>query len=75
MFTYLRRRAMLRGPLGGSRQWTLLWAVLLAVRLLKRFTKGKPEIVYSETLQPGESLVISGGDREPRVIGGHGAVG
>lgn len=70
MFTYLRRRAMLAGPLGGSRQWTLLWAVLLGVRLLKRVTRTKPEVVFTETLRPGESLLLVGGEREPTVIGG-----
>jgi hypothetical protein len=69
MLRYLRRRATLAGPLGGSRQWTFVWAVLVGVRLLRRFTRGKEEVVYSEVLHPGESLLISGDDREPRVIG------
>jgi hypothetical protein len=70
MFSYLRKRATLRGPLGGSRQWTIVWAVLLGVRLLRRFTKSKPEILLTETVRPGEALLISGIDREPRIIGG-----
>ena len=70
MFPYLRRRAMLRGPLGGSRQWTLLWAFLFGVRMLRRLTRSKPEILISETIKPGEALLISGVDREPRIIGG-----
>ena len=32
----LRRRALRKGVLGGSRPWTYLWAVLFAARLLKR---------------------------------------
>lgn len=70
MFRYLRRRATLAGPLGGSRQWTILWAVLVAARMLRRLTKPKEEVVFSETLLPGQSLLISGDDREPRIIGG-----
>ena len=70
MIKLLRRRATLRGPLGGSRQWTIVWAVLFALRLLRRLTKPKPEIAYSETLLPGQSLLISGDGREPRIIGG-----
>ena len=70
MFSYLRKRATLAGPLGGSRQWTIVWAVLLAVRLFRRFTKSKPEILLTETVRPGEALLISGIDREPRIIGG-----
>lgn len=70
MLSYLRRRATVAGPLGGSRQWTFVWAVLVAARLLRRLTKPKEEVVFSERLRPGESLLISGDDREPRVIGG-----
>jgi hypothetical protein len=70
VLSYLRKRATLRGPLGGSRGWTTVWAVLLGVRLLRRLTKPKPEIAFSQTLRPGESLLISGDGREPRIIGG-----
>ena len=70
MLTFLRRRATIAGPLGGSRRWTMVWAVLVAARLLQRFTGSKPEILLTETVRPGESLLISGIDREPRVIGG-----
>jgi hypothetical protein len=70
MLRHLRRRAVLRGPLGGSREWTLVWAVLLSVRLLRRLTRPKPEVVFSQAIRPGESLLISGDGREPRIIGG-----
>ena len=68
MFKYLRRRATIKGPLGGSREWTLVWAALLAVRVLRRLTKPKPEILLTQEIKPGESLLISGVDREPRVL-------
>ena len=61
---------MLAGPLRGSRQWTIVWAVLVAARLLRRFTKPKEEVLFSEALLPGQSLLISGDDREPRIAGG-----
>ena len=70
MLSYLRKRATMRGPLGGSRQWTLVWAILLAARLLRRLTKAKPEILLTETIKPGEALLISGVEREPRILGG-----
>ena len=70
MFSYLRKRATLKGPLGGSRNWTLVWAILLGVRLFKRFTKPKEEILLTQEIKPGEALLISGIDREPRIIGG-----
>lgn len=70
MIAFVRRRALLRGPFGGSRQWTVVWALLLAVRLVRRLTRDKPEVVLSETLRPGEALLLSSVDREPRVLGG-----
>jgi len=69
MFRYLYRRAQLKGLLGGSRPWMVVWVVILAARILRRLTKEKPEIVYSEELRPGETLVISSKEREPKVIG------
>ncbi len=69
MITFVRRRALRRGPLGGSREWTILWAVLLAFRLLKRLTRPHSEVVFSHTIQPGETLLIAGDGSPPRVIG------
>lgn len=63
----LQRRAMLRGPFGGSRPWTVLWAVLLGARLFKRVTRSGPDVVFTGTLEPGASLLITAGDREPTV--------
>ena len=68
---WLRRRAMLRGPFGGSKQWTLVWAVLFGLRLIRRVTHREPQVVFCEELRPGESLLIAGIDRDPRVVGGH----
>jgi hypothetical protein len=66
----LYRQAQVRGLLGGSRPWTILWAVLATRRLLKRLLRDEPEVVYSEELRPGETLIISGEDRQPKVLGG-----
>lgn len=66
---FIYRRAQLRGLLGGSRPWTILWAVLFTRRLLKRFVKDEPEILYRTELQTGETLVISGTEQEPHVVG------
>ena len=68
MLRYLYRRAQVKGLFGGSRPWTALWAVLLGVRLLRRVFRDKPDIVFSEELADGETLVISTKDREPRVF-------
>ena len=63
----LSRLGISRGLMGGSRPWTIVAAFTIAVRLLKRIFGGTPETVYSETLCPGETLVISH-DREARVV-------
>ena len=70
MLRTIRRRALRQGLLGGSRTWQVVWAVLLGARLLRRLTRVRPEVVYSEKLEPGETLVITAGDREPRLLGG-----
>lgn len=70
MLEYLRQRATVKGPFGGSRGWTAVWAVLMGARLLRRITRKKPEILLTEEIRPGETLLISGIDREPRVLGG-----
>lgn len=66
---FLYRRAQLRGLLGGSRPWMVLWVVLTGWRLMKRLTRSTPEIAFCEELHEGQTLVISIADREPRVIG------
>jgi hypothetical protein len=58
MTAYLYRRAQVRGLLGGSRTWTVLWAVLLAVRLARRFGGNQPKVVYRTPLAPGQGLLI-----------------
>lgn len=58
MLRYLYRRGQLRGLLGGSRGWTIVWAVLLAGRLIKKATTREEKVVYSEVLRPGQSVVI-----------------
>jgi hypothetical protein len=66
----LYRQSQMRGLLGGSRPWTILWAVLATRRLLKRLLRDDGEVVYREELEPGETIVISAEGREPRVLGG-----
>jgi hypothetical protein len=58
MLNYLRRRAQMKGVIGGSRGWTIVWAILIGGRILRRLTADKPEVLLTETLRPGEALVI-----------------
>lgn len=59
MWRYLYRRGQVKGLLGGSRGWTVVWAVLFVVRRLKKAGEREAKTVYSEVLAPGQSLVIS----------------
>ena len=72
MLRYLYRRGQVRGLFGGSRGWTVVWAVILGGRLLRRLTSAKPEVVYTSSLRPGEALVIRSGDRPVPVAGAAG---
>jgi hypothetical protein len=64
----LHRQAMLRGLIGGSRPWMILWSVLATRRLLKRLTGDRPEILQTVTLEDGQAIVVSTRRVEPKVI-------
>lgn len=59
MLPFLLRQAFRRGVLGGSRPWLVMGGVALGLRVLRKVTGSQPEVVYSEKLAPGESLVIA----------------
>lgn len=69
MLRLLYRQAQLRGLLGGARGWTMLWGLMFAARMVRRLTRSKPEVVYCEPLEPGQTLVLSMKDREPQILG------
>lgn len=50
---------MWQGALAGERLWVGVAAFTLARRLIKRLNSRESQIVYSEELLPGQSLVIS----------------
>lgn len=60
-------KAVTDGFLGGSRFWTVVGTLGLAMKVLKRVTRDEPEVVYSERLSPGEAILISH-DRQARVV-------
>lgn len=59
MLRYLYRRGQMRGLLGGSKGWTIVWAVLFGARMLKKVGGREPKTVYSEVLGAGETLLIT----------------
>lgn len=54
----LRGLAYRRGLMGGSRAWTLLWALAVTARIARRLLHDKPEVIFSGRLEPGQTLEI-----------------
>lgn len=59
MLRFLLRRGFQKGLMGGSRRWLVMGGVALGVKVLRKLSGSEPEVVYSEKLDPGESLVIA----------------
>lgn len=53
------RQGFRRGVLQGSRPWLVVGGVALGMKVLRKLSGSEPEVVYSEKLAPGESLVIA----------------
>lgn len=63
----LMTHALRRGFLGGSRLWTVVGTLGLAMKVLKKITKDEPEVAFTTELRPGQTLVISH-DRTAKVV-------
>jgi len=70
MLTLLQRFAAGRGLFGHRRRWTQLWLLIVVVRFVRRIRRSKPKVAFSYAIQPGETLLIAGDGREPKVLGG-----
>ena len=57
MLKTLVRIGFARG-IGGARGWLTLGVVAGGLQLLRRVAKREADVVYSEELYPGQSLVI-----------------
>ena len=55
----LRRNAIFKGLLGGSRGWMAVGALVWAPRFYKRVMGRVPEFVAREVLQPGQTVCIT----------------
>jgi hypothetical protein len=54
----LRRNALYRGLLGGSRGWLAVGAIIWSRRLLKRAMGKQEEVLTVEKLEPGQAIRI-----------------
>ena len=59
MLRALTRLGVYRGLLGGNRGWMALGAVAVGLRGLGRLAAKEPKVVFSEQLDPGQTLVIT----------------
>lgn len=59
MLRTLTRLGVYRGLLGGNRGWMALGAVAVGLRGLARLAAKEPKVVFSEQLDPGQTLVIT----------------
>ena len=59
MAGFLLRTGIRRGVLGGRKSWQYIAAIGLVLRMLKKMSGREEKVVFSEQLQPGESLVIN----------------
>lgn len=69
MLRYLYRAGQVKGLLGGSRPWAIVWALLFGARMLKKATGREPEVVHRAELEPGDGLVIrheAPAERQPK---------
>ncbi len=53
------REGARRGLFGGEQAWLVLGGAALLAQLVLRVLNKKPEVVFSEKLRPGESLVVT----------------
>lgn len=60
-------RAIRKGFLGGSRFWTVVGTLGLAMKVLRKLTRDEPEVAFCEELRPGQMLLISH-DRGAKVV-------
>ena len=59
MLRSLTRLGVYRGLLGGNRGWIAVGAVAAGLRGLGRMGRKEPKVVFSEQLDPGQTLVIT----------------
>lgn len=59
MLRFLLRTGFRKGVMGGSRRWLVIGGAALGVKVLRKLAGSEPEVVLSETLSPGETLIIA----------------
>lgn len=60
MLSFLWKRSVQRGLLGGSQRWFTVFGVIGVVKLVRKLAGKGPVTVWSGELTDGTTLVISG---------------
>jgi hypothetical protein len=68
MLKRLARTGLRKGLIDGSRPWLVIGTTAAAIRVVRRFTRHEPDVVFSEELEPGHALVIKHAGGEPQII-------
>jgi len=66
---WVLRGRTLQGAASGSRFWTVVSAIALSRRIIKRLAGSQGDVLYSHRLRPGETLVIANQSEGVRVEG------
>jgi hypothetical protein len=61
-----RQRGLYEGLLGGNRRWLVLGGVAWTVRAVGWAIRRDERVLYRERLRPGEQLVITERQRQPK---------
>ena len=66
MFETARRQGVTEGLLGGNRRWLVLGGVAWGVRAISWAMRRDERLLYRERLKPGEQLLITERQLQPR---------
>jgi hypothetical protein len=68
MLSRLTRTGLRKGLIDGSRPWLFVGTTVAAIRIVRRFTRKEPEVVFCGEIKPGQALVIKHAGAEPEII-------
>jgi hypothetical protein len=59
LMSYLRKRSVKEGLLGGRRPWFVVGVFVWGFRLIRKLMSRSPQVVSTEILRPGQTLSVS----------------
>ena len=71
--TVIRAR-MMRGAMAGSRPWMVIAGITVARQVIRRFSGKSEQVLFTQKLEPGHTLVISNQEEGVSITGPRDAV-